>query len=154
MTTLKNEIKIIPPLPNKIKKKISPIKILITLILIIIFFIAIYFIYNTVTPYINAIKINKIIGKKTFITECNTKDYIIINLDKSYSMKLTNDDCETTNYEGNIIIKNNEIYFKYKETINKNNKEKTINKKIKGTIDTKNYNIIINNNEFESEKNE
>ena len=58
-----------------------------------------------------ATNINKITGKKINITECNTKDYIIINKDKTYSMNLTNNNCISNYYEGTIIIKNNEIIF-------------------------------------------
>ena len=138
MVTLKKRIKTIDSLPKENKKKISIINILITLISLITLFVLIVLLYKNYLPYINATDINKITGKKTYITECNTKDYIIIGKDKSYSISITNDNCETNHYEGNITIKNNEIIF---------------TKDIKGIIDN-NYNIIINNKIFESDKNE
>lgn len=152
MTTLKNKIKIISPLPNKIIKKESPKKIIAIISIVIIAFISIsILICNILLPYFNAVKIDKINGKKISITECNTKDFLIINLNYSYSMQLTNNECEKNFYEGDLIIKNNKIIFNYKETIN----NKTIKKTITGIIDiNNNYNIIINNTEFESEKNE
>lgn len=138
MVTLKNKIKVIDSLPPEEKKKTSIstiITILIsTILVILLFFIA----YKNLLPYINAVDINKIVGKKIHITECNTKDYIIIGNDKSYSLSLTNNNCETKYYEGNLKIKNNEIIF---------------DNNIKGIIDN-NYNIIINNNLFESDSNE
>ena len=138
MVTLKNKIKVIDSLPPEEKKKTSVSTIITTLLLIIII-IALFFIaYKNLLPYINAVNINKIVGKKINITECNTKDYIIIGNDKSYSLSLTNKNCETKHYEGNLKIKNNEIIFE---------------NSIKGIIDN-NYNIIINNNLFESDKNE
>lgn len=138
MIKLKSKIKIIESLPPEEKKKTSITTIIFSMILIIILMISIYLGIKTVLPYINAIKVEKIIGKKTSITECNTKDYVIIEKDKQYTMNITDNNCITNYYEGNIIIKNNEIIF---------------NKNIKGTIDN-NYNIIINNNIFESDKNE
>lgn len=138
MTKLKNKIKIIESLPKEKKQKKSIVSILIKIILIISMLISTYFVYKILSPYIFATNINKIIGKKTSITNCNTKDYIIINKDKSYTMSLTDNNCKQNYYEGDIIIKKNEIKF---------------NKNIKGLIDN-NYNIIINNNIFESDKNE
>lgn len=138
MTTLKPKIKIINPLPPVEKKKTNPLKILIILVIILIITLVIYLTYNELLPYINAVNINKIVGKKTNITKCNTKDYIIINKDKSYTMSLTNNNCITNYYEGNLSIKNNTITF---------------TKTIKGTIEN-NYNIIIDNNIFEDDKNE
>lgn len=135
MIKLKNKIKIVEPLPPKEKKQTSSLTILFTILFIIIFGFLIFIIYKNFLPYINAIDIEKIIGKKTYITDCNTKDYIIIGNDKSYSLSLTDENCESKHYEGNIIIKNNQIIF---------------NKNITGTIDD-NYNIIINNNLFESD---
>ena len=138
MTTLKSKIKIVDSLPYVEKKKTNPLKILIILVTILLITLVIYLTYNRLLSYINAVNINKIVGKKTNITECNTKDYIIINEDKSYTMSLTDNNCTTNYYEGNLSIKNNIITF---------------NKTIKGTIDN-NYNIIINNNIFEDDKNE
>lgn len=138
MVKLKRKIKIVDSLPIEKKKKTSIVSILSTIILILIISTIIYFCYIKITPYIKAVDINKISGKKINITECNTKDYIIINKDKSYSLLLTDDKCTQKHYEGNIIIKNNTIIF---------------NKKIEALIDNK-YNIIINNNLFESDKNE
>ena len=138
MTTLKSKIKIVDSLPYVEKKKTNPLKILIILVTILLITLVIYLTYNELIPYINAVNINKIVGKKTNITECNTKDYIIINEDKSYTMSLTDNNCTTNYYEGNLSIKNNIITF---------------TKTIKGTIDN-NCNIIINNNIFEDDKNE
>ncbi len=138
MTTLKSKIKTVDSLPYVEKKKTKPLKILIILVIILLITLVIYLTYNELLPYINAVNINKIVGKKTSITECNTKDYIIINKDKSYTMSLTDNNCTTNYYEGNISIKNNTITF---------------TKSIKGTINN-NYNIIINNNVFEDDKNE
>ena len=138
MRTLKTKIKIVDSLPYVEKKKTNPLKILIILVTILLITLVIYLTYNELIPYINAVNINKIVGKKTNITECNTKDYIIINEDKSYTMSLTDNNCTTNYYEGNLSIKNNIITF---------------TKTIKGTIDN-NYNIIINNHIFEDDKNE
>ena len=138
MTILKQKIRNIDSLPYVEKKKTNPLKILIILITILLITLVIYLTYNELIPYINAVNINKIVGKKTNITECNTKDYIIINKDKSYTMSLTDNNCTTNYYEGNLSIKNNIVTF---------------SKTIKGTIDN-NYNIIINNNIFEDDKNE
>lgn len=138
MTTLKSKIKTVDSLPHVEKKKTNPLKILIILVIILLITLVIYLTYNELFQYINAININKIVGKKTNITECNTKDYIIINKDKTYTMNITNDNCEKEYYEGNITIKNNNVIF---------------NNDITGKIDN-NYNIIINNKIFESEKNE
>ena len=151
MTKLKSKIKVIQPLPNKIKKKASPLKIVFILFLIIALFISIYLTYKTILPYINAVNINKIVDKKTFLTDCNTKDYIIISKDKSYSMQLTDNNCNKKNYEGTIKIKDNEITFIYEENTTKNN---IIKKQKKGIIDINNFNIIIDNKTFESDKNE
>ena len=138
MTKLKRKIKTVDSLlPNK-KKKISIISILLIIILILIISIISYLIYKEITPYINATNIDKIVGKKTNITKCNTKDYIIINNDKSFTISITDENCNQKHYEGDVIIKNNEVIF---------------NKKVKGIIDN-DYNIIINNNLFESDKNE
>ncbi len=138
MVTLKKKIKVIESLPPEDNKKKSTGKIITTFITIIILGILILITYKILTPYLNAVNINKITGKKINITECNIKDYIIISPDKSYSLSLTNENCETKHYEGTIIIKNNEINF---------------DNNIKGIIDN-NYNIVINNKLFESEKNE
>lgn len=138
MTKLKNRIKIIESLPQEKKKRISIVKVLSTIIITLIICTIIYIAYLKITPYINAVDINKIIGKKTHISDCNTKDYVIINKDKSYSLLLTNNNCNQKHYEGNITIKNNKIVF---------------NKKIEGLIDN-NYNIIIYDKLFESDKNE
>lgn len=138
MTTLKSKIKKIDSLPYIEKRKTNPIKTLTIIIVIILITLVIYLICTKILPYINAVNINKITGKKINITECNTKDYVIINKDKSYSMSLTDINCNTNYYEGNVLIKNNTIIFKTN---------------IIGKIDN-NYNIIINNSIFESEKNE
>jgi len=138
MVNIKKKIKIIDSLPTKKKKKLSITTILITIILIFSICLIVNYLYTKITPYINATNITKIEGKKVRITECNTKDYIIINKDKSYTMTITDKNCNQTHFEGDIIVKNNEIIF---------------NKKIKGLIDN-NYNIIIENNLFESDKNE
>lgn len=138
MTTLKQKIKTVDSLPYVEKKKNNPIKILIIIVIILLVTLVIYLTYNELLPYINATNINKITGKKINITECNTKDYIIINKDKSYTMSITNNNCEKEYYEGNITIKNNNVIF---------------SNDIIGKIDN-NYNIIINNKIFESEKNE
>lgn len=138
MTTLKQKIKTVDSLPYVEKKKNNPIKIFIIIVIILLVTLVIYIIYTKLLPYINATNINKITGKKINITECNTKDYIIINKDKSYTMSITNNNCEKEYYEGNITIKNNNVIF---------------SNDIIGKIDN-NYNIIINNKIFESEKNE
>lgn len=132
MIQLKKKIKTIPSLPPKIKEKTNFIGLLMLIPLLTLIILGIYF----VKPYINAVDIKYITGKKTAITECNTKNYIIINKDKSYSMELTNHDCKTQYYEGSLIIKNNEIIFE---------------KNLSGFID-KEYNIRINNITFEREK--
>ena len=151
MTILKNKIKIIDPLPIIPNKKNLRLKILIFFLTILIILTIFLTIYNYLIPYINAVKLDKIIGKKTYLTDCNTKDFLIINSTKSYSMQLTNNDCEKEYYEGNFIIKNNNIIFNYETTIN----NKQTNKNIIGLIDINdNYNIIINNKNFESEKHE
>ena len=132
---LKNKIKIIKSLPDEKKKQFSLSSFILVIIGIIVLFGLIFLIYKYTIPYINAVNINKITGKKIIITECNTKDYIIINKDKSYTMSLTNKKCEIEYYEGNVTIINNIIIF---------------NKTIKGTID-KDYNIIINESTFKSD---
>ena len=88
MVKLKNKIVKIDSLPSYKKKKISFTKILFYIIVLLIFLTILYFSYIKLLPYINAIDINKITGKKINITECNTKDYIIINKDKTYSMNI------------------------------------------------------------------
>lgn len=138
MTTLKSKIIRVDSLPYVEKKKTNPLKILIILVIILLITLVIFLIYNRSLPYINAVNIDKITGKKTNITECNTKDYIIINKDKSYTMSLTDNNCNTNYYEGNITIKSNNVIF---------------NNSITGKIDN-NYNIIIDNKIFESDKNE
>ena len=138
MVKLKKKIKVIESLPPEDNNKISISKIIANFITTIIFGILIFVGYKLLTPYFNAVDINKILGKRININECNIKDYIIISSDKSYSLSLTNNSCETKHYEGTIIIKNNEINF---------------DNNIKGIIDN-NYNIIINNKLFESDKNE
>lgn len=135
MVKLKRKIKIVDSLPLEKKKKNSIISVLFTILFISIFGLIIYFTYTKLTPYINAIDIKKVSGKKINFTDCNTKDYIIINNDKSYSLLLTDKNCKQKHYEGNIIIKNNTIIF---------------NDKIKGLIDN-NYDIIINDNLFGSD---
>lgn len=135
MTTLKKKIKIIPSLPENKENKKSNSQMLITIIIFILLLSGGYLVYINLLPYINAININNITGKKIFINDCNTKDYIIISSDKSYSIQLTNENCEAKHYEGSLKIKNNEIIF---------------NNDIKGIIDSE-YNIIINDNKFESE---
>lgn len=138
MTTLKSKIITVDSLPYVEKKKTNPLKILIILVIILLITLVIFLIYNRSLPYINAVNIDKITGKKTNITECNTKDYIIINKDKSYTMSLTDNNCNTNYYEGNITIKSNNVIF---------------NNSITGKIDN-NYNIMIDNKIFESDKNE
>lgn len=136
MVKLKNKIITVDSLPQN--NKIPSSNILITIISLLILIVISFLLIKTLIPYITATDINKITGKKIFITECNTKDYLIISKDKSYSLSITNNNCDIIHYEGNIIIKNNVIIF---------------NKNLKGYID-KNYNIIINNNIFKSDKNE
>lgn len=152
MTILKSKIKIIaslPPSPNDKDKKSNTI---IAIILIILLAVGGYFIYQKLSPYIFAVNVNKITGKKINITKCNTKDYIIISKDKSYTMSLTNESCIQENYEGNLYTKDKSIIFKYEIEKETNKKENDIiTKKIIGLID-ENYNIIINNNLFEEEK--
>ena len=138
MTKLKKKIKVINSLPSEQKEKKSIISILIVLIITLTIITCAYLVYTELIPYIYATDIEKIIGKKTNITDCNTKDYLIINDDKTYTLSLTNENCEQELYKGNIKIKNNNIIF---------------NKNLIGIIDNK-YNIIINDNLFESDKNE
>lgn len=154
MTKLKRKIRTIASLPPSPEDKEKKTNTIITFILIILLAIGGYFIYQKLSPYIFAVEVNKITGKKVNITKCNTKDYIIISKDKSYSMSLTNDSCKQEHFEGNLYTKNNTIIFEYeieKETNKKDND--IITKKITGLID-QNYNIIINDNLFEEEKNE
>ena len=138
MSKLKKKIKVIDSLPQEKKEKKTIIPFIGVLLFITIILFIGYLIYTKYIPYIFATDIKKITGKKIYITNCNTKDYIIINKDKSYTMSLTNEDCIKNHYEGDIIIKYNEIYF---------------TEQIKGYIDNNN-NIIINKKIFESDKNE
>lgn len=138
MVKLKNKIKVVESLPHEDNKHKTLNKIITIIIIVIILIITCYITYIKLLPYINATDINKIVGKKINISDCNIKDYIIIGKDKSYSMSITNSECKTNHYEGTITIKNNKVIF---------------NDKITGLIDN-NYNIIINNNIFESDKNE
>lgn len=148
MTTLKKKIKKIQSIPEKIEEKKSPLRFIFPCILTIFLVIGTISLYQYLLPFINAVDIKKIASKKVYFTDCNTKDFLIVSKDKSFAMRLTDSNCKTNDIEGNIIIKNNEIYFKY-QTNNSNNK----NKEIKGIIDS-NYNILIDNKLFESEKNE
>ena len=88
MVKLKKKIKVIESLPPEDNKKISISKIIANFITIIIFGILIFVGYKLLTPYFNAVDINKILGKRININECNIKDYIIISSDKSYSLML------------------------------------------------------------------
>ncbi len=135
MTTLKPKIKRINSLPPEIKQKKSFIDIFIPLIFIFVLLSIGYFLYKELHPYFNAIDIKKISGKKTYISECNTKNYVIIGNDKTYSLEISDEECNTKNYEGNLKIKNNEIIF---------------DNNMKGYIDN-NYNIKINDKLFKSE---
>ena len=139
MIKLKRKIHIINSLPeeNK-KKKFTLISFLSILLASAIIFLIAFIIFNNILPIINSVKIEKIVGKKTYITSCNTKDYIIIGMDKNYTMSLTNNECKADYYEGTLTIKNNEVYF---------------DNTIKGLINS-DYNILINNHLFESEDNE
>lgn len=153
MTKLKKRIRTIASLPPSLEDKEKKSNTIIGFILIILLSLGGYFIYQKLSPYIFAVKINKITGKKVYITDCNTKDYIIISKDKSYSMALTNDSCKQEHFEGNLYIKDKNVIFKYEVEIETNKKDNEIaTKKIVGQID-ENYNIIINNNKFEEEKN-
>ncbi len=135
MTTLKPKIKRINSLPPEIKEKKSFIDIFIPLVFIFILLSIGYFLYKELLPYFNAIDIKKISGKKTYISECNTKNYVIIGNDKTYSLEISDEECNTKNYEGNFKLKNNEIIF---------------DNNMKGYIDN-NYNIKINDKLFKSE---
>lgn len=135
MTTLKPKIKRINSLPPEIKEKKSFIDIFIPLVFIFVLLSIGYFLYKELLPYFNATDIKKISGKKTYISECNTKNYIIIGNDKTYSLEISDEECNTKNYEGNLKIKNNEIIF---------------DNNMKGYIDN-NYNIKINDKLFKSE---
>ena len=136
MVKLKRKIVMIDSSIEEKKIKVLPIlgTILITIILLIIG----YIIYKNIKPYMTAVKIDNVAGKKTFVTKCNNKDYIIIGKDKSYTMSLTNDNCEKNYYEGTVIIKENKILF---------------NEQITGIIDN-DYNILINNTIFKKDNNE
>lgn len=154
MTKLKKRIRTVASLPPSPLDKEKKSNRIIGFILIILLSIGGYFIYQKLSPYIFAIKINKITGKKVNITNCNTKDYIIISKDKSYSMALTNDSCKQEHFEGNLYTKDKNVIFKYDVEIKTNKKDNDIvTKEIIGQID-ENYNIIINNNKFEEEKND
>ena len=135
MTTLKTKIKRINSLPPEIKEKKSFIDIFIPLVFIFVLLSIGYFLYKELLPYFNAIDIKKISGKKTYISECNTKNHVIIGNDKTYSLEISDEECNTKNYEGNLKIKNNEIIF---------------DNNMKGYIDN-NYNIKINDKLFKSE---
>ena len=135
MIKLKKRIKVIESLPKEKKKQLSIISILsILLICFLIGFLA-YYLYSRFLPTLNSINIKNISGKKVNITKCNTKDYIIIEKDKTYAMSITNEMCEVKYYEGQLKIYNNEIIF---------------NKNIKGIISS-DYNIIVNGALFEKE---
>ena len=134
MVKLKRRIKKIDSLPPK-KKNFSIDKLIFILITIIILMFSGYITYVKLLPYINSVNINRIKGKKVYYSDCNTKDYVIINKDKSYSLSITDDECNTKYYEGNVIIKYREITF---------------NKILKGLIND-DYNIIINDKTFEAE---
>ena len=86
------------------KKKTSIINLLISIIILLIILSVCYIIYTWAKPYINAVDIEKIAGRRIVITECNTKDYLIIGKDKAYSMSITNENCEKENYDGNIKL--------------------------------------------------
>ncbi len=135
MPKIKNKIKVVDSLPVESNKKNYLKTILIALSFIIILSLIVFIVYRKFSPYINAIDVKEISGKKIFITECNTKDYIIISEDKSYTLQLTDENCNILNFEGNIVIKNNIIFF---------------DKNLTGTID-KDYNIIINDNIFKND---
>ena len=138
MVKFKKKIKIVNSLPDKEKRKVSISNVLITTIICVLIVLLGFILFKYLYPYVTSVNINNIVGKKTYINDCNLKDYVIIEKDKSFSMSLTNNKCKTKYYEGNIEIKGNNITF---------------NKNITGII-TSDYNIIINNNKFESEKNE
>ena len=134
MVKLKNKIKTINSLPD-IKKEFPTKKVIGLLCFLVILIPSLYIGYIKILPYINSVNINKIIGKRVYYSDCNTKDYIIISSDKSFNLSITDNNCKTMYYEGDIVIKNNEITF---------------NNNISGIIDN-DYNIIINNNIFEVE---
>ena len=134
MIKLKKNIVKIDSLPSDSKKNIS-LKIIFFLFILFTIAIISYIIYNKTISLTKTININDIKGKKIYLTDCNTKDYLIIGKDKSFSLNITDNNCNTNYYEGNIIIKKNIIYF---------------TNGIEGTIDD-NYNIIINGNIFKDE---
>ncbi len=136
MVVLKKKIKIIPSLPDEKKEKFSIVGFIITIIFLGMLGVGGYFAYKYFLPYINAVDINRIAGKRVLLTDCNTLDYVIISQDKSYSLQLTNDKCEKEYFEGSITVKNNEIIF---------------NDQIKGIIDSSN-NIVINSKMFINEE--
>jgi len=133
MVKLKNKIIEVNTTTEQ-SKKTPIINILIYLVLLLILISIVFLVYNMAKPYINAVKIDKIKGRRIVITECNTRDYLIIEKDKAFSMSLTNEKCEKEYFDGEIIIKNNTIIF---------------NETLTGTID-KDYNIIINNTIFKN----
>lgn len=139
MVKLKNKIRVIDSLPPEKKNKFSILKLLGILIFLVCIFLSGLFAYKSITPYLNAIDIKYIVGKKVYLSECNTKDYVIIGKDKSYSMTITDEKCNIKNLDGDIVIKDNKVFF---------------DKYLVGMIDN-NYNIIINGNLFVTEtKNE
>ena len=134
MIKLKKNIVKIDSLPLDNKKN-TPLKIIFFLFILFTISIISYIIYNKTISLTKTININDIKGKKIYLTDCNTKDYLIIGKDKSFSLSITDNNCNTNYYEGNIIIKKNIIYF---------------TNGIEGTIDD-NYNIIINGNILKDE---
>ena len=134
MIKLKKNIVKIDSLPSDSKKN-TPLKIIFFLFILFTIAIISYIIYNKTISLTKTIDINDIKGKKIYLTDCNTKDYLIIGKDKSFSLNITDNNCNTNYYEGNIIIKKNIIYF---------------TNGIEGTI-VDNYNIIINGNIFKDE---
>ena len=138
MRKLKTKIKVINSLPKENSNDLPLSKLLKYLIFITILLIIIVIIYGKALPYLFSMDINKITRKKVNYTECNTKDYIIIGKDKTYSLSLTDDSCQTDYYEGSFYIKSNNIIFDNKMT---------------GIIDNK-YNITINDELFKDDTNE
>ena len=138
MMKLKRKIKKINSLPYKKQNNIPLSKILYFLMYFTVGTIIVIVFYIQLIPLVNSVNISKIIGKRIYYTDCNTKDYIIIGKDKSYSLSITDNECDTKYYEGTLKIKSNTIIF---------------NKKIVGKIDN-NYNIYINDNLFKEEKDE
>ncbi len=135
MTKIKKRIRVIPSLPPEEKEKVNIVNVLIVFIIIIGLALAGFIAYKKLLPYLNAVDVKKIAGKKVFLNECNIKDYVIISTDKSYTLSLTDNECNTKNYSGDVLIKDNKIYF---------------NDSLYGLIDN-NFNIIINNNIFKAE---